>query len=262
MTWLAYPGTTGLETIDYRLSDTYIDPPGSDQSWSAEEAVRLPDSWCCYHPLAESQASPAAAAPPAIGAGHVTFGSLNNFCKINELVLRRWARALGAVDRSRLLLLCPEGETRTHLRSFFTSSGIDERRIEFVYYLKRPAYLRMYDRIDIALDPFPYNGITTTCDALWMGVPVLTLPGATPASRAGFGLLSAAGLPELVAHSEDEYLRIAAELAGDVPRLAQLRSTLRARVESSPLMDGPRFARHVEHAYRQMWRRWCASSPR
>jgi predicted O-linked N-acetylglucosamine transferase (SPINDLY family) len=126
-------------------------------------------------------------------------------------------------------------------------------------FLPRGEYLRLYHRIDLGLDPFPYNGMTTTYDALWMGVPVLTLPGEMPVSRAGLSLLSNVGFAELAAFSEDDYLRMAAELAGDLPRLAQLRSTLRDRMKASVLMDAPRFARNVEAAYRSMWQTWCAT---
>jgi predicted O-linked N-acetylglucosamine transferase (SPINDLY family) len=130
--------------------------------------------------------------------------------------------------------------------------------VDFSGFLRRREYLRLYQRIDIALDPFPYNGGTTTCDALWMGTPVLTLPGRIPVARAGLGLLSTVGLRELVASSETDYIRIAVELAGNLPRLAEMRATLRLRMQASPLMDAARFARNVEAAYRSMWERWCA----
>ena len=130
--------------------------------------------------------------------------------------------------------------------------------MEFVGFAPRWEYLSLYHRIDLALDPFPCNGMTTTCDALWMGVPVLTLPGAMPVSRAGLSLLSSVGLEALAASSEEDYVRIAVELAADLPRLADLRATLRPRMLASPLMDAPRFARNIEAAYRKMWQHWCA----
>jgi len=129
--------------------------------------------------------------------------------------------------------------------------------VELVGFLSRWEHLRLYQRIDIGLDPFPYNGTTTTCDALWMGAPVLTLTGKMPASRTGLSLLSSVALGELAASSEEGYAQVAAELAGDLPRLAELRATLRARMQASPLMDAPRFARNVEAAYRGMWLEWC-----
>jgi protein O-GlcNAc transferase len=189
----------------------------------------------------------------------VTFGSLNNFAKVNEGVLALWAWLLETVKGSRLVLLCPAGRTRERVRAFFGAQGIAQERLELVGFLPRWDYLSLYHRIDLALDPFPCNGMTTTCDALWMGVPVLTLPGQMPISRAGLSLLSTIGLGELAASSEDGYLRLALELAENLPRLADLRATLRSRMLASPLMDAPRFAQNVEAAYRSMWQRWCAT---
>jgi len=230
-----------------------MDPPGERPAWSAEEPVRLPDCWCCYHPAGDS---PEINALPALSAGGVTFGSLNNFAKVHAGVLALWARVMDAVEGSRLLMSCPEGQTRERVLAFFNARGIGKERVDLMGFLPRGEYLRLYHRIDVGLDPFPYNGMTTTCDALWMGVPVLTLPGEMPVSRAGLSLLSAVGLADLAASSEDGYVRIAVELAGNLPRLAELRATLRVRMQASPLMDAPRFARNVEAAYRKMWERW------
>jgi predicted O-linked N-acetylglucosamine transferase (SPINDLY family) len=255
VTWLAYPGSTGLPSIGYRLTDVHMDPPGERTAWSAEEPVRLPDCWCCYDPMG---ASPEINALPASAANGVTFGALNSFPKINHRVLELWARVLHAVKGSRILMLCPEGSARERVQAFFGAREISAQRVELGGRLPRWEYLRLYQRIDIGLDPFPCNGMTTTCDALWMGVPVLTLPGEMPVSRAGLSLLSTVGLADLAASSEEDYVRIAAELAENLPRLAELRATLRARMQASPLMDAPRFARNVEAAYRQMWERWCS----
>jgi predicted O-linked N-acetylglucosamine transferase (SPINDLY family) len=251
--WLAYPGSAGVPGIGYRLTDARLEPPDFDAAWSVEEAVRLPDCWCCYRPFGEF---PEINALPALSAKGVTFGSLNNFAKVNGRVLGLWAQILNAAKGSRLLILCPEGIARERLRAFFGGQGITADRVECVGYMGREPYLRLYQRIDLALDPFPINGMTTTCDALWMGVPVLTLSGELPASRAGVSLLSNLGLEELAAHSEERYARLAVELAGSLPRLADLRATLRPRMLASPLMDAPRFARNVEAAYRFMWERW------
>jgi predicted O-linked N-acetylglucosamine transferase (SPINDLY family) len=230
-----------------------MEPPGETPAWLAEEPVRLPDCWCCHAPEGDS---PEVNALPALSAQGVTFGSLNNFAKANDGVLALWARVLEAVRGSRLLMLCPEGQARERVRAFFGARGITEDRVELFGFTARWQYLSLYLRIDIALDPFPYNGMTTTCDALWMGVPVVTLPGAMPASRAGFSIVSTVGLEELAAQSEEDYLRLAVDLAGNLPRLVDLRATLRARMQASPLMDAPRFARNVEAAYRLMWKRW------
>ena len=252
--WLGYPGSTGLPAIGYRLTDGWVEPVGGEAAWSAEERVRLPDCWCCYRPAGEY---PEINALPALASGGVTFGSLNKFAKINEGVLALWARVLESVKGSRLVMRCPEGRTRERVRAFFGARGIAQERVELVGFLSRWEHLRLYQRIDIGLDPFPYNGTTTTCDALWMGAPVLTLTGKMPASRTGLSLLSSVALGELAASSEEGYAQVAAELAGDLPRLAELRATLRARMQASPLMDAPRFARNVEAAYRRMWLEWC-----
>jgi protein O-GlcNAc transferase len=215
--------------------------------------VRLPDCWCCYQPPDDfSEVNEL----PALSAKGVTFGSLNNFSKVNEGVMALWARILEAVRGSRLLMLCPEGRARERVRAFFAARGIAAERVELAGYLPRREYFRLYQRIDLGLDPFPCNGMTTTCDALWMGTPVVTLCGEMPVSRAGLSLLSNVGLTELVASSEEHYLQIAMELAGNLPRLAELRAALRERMRTSPLMDAPRFARNVEAAYRFMWERW------
>ena len=259
VTWLAYPGSAGLSAIGYRITDARMDPPGSPirgTDWAAEQPVRLPDCWCCYDPIGES---PEINPLPALSAEGVTFGSLNNFAKVHDGVLALWARILNAVKGSRLLILCPDGRTRERVLAFFGARGIAAERLEPVGFLPRSEYLWLYQRIDIGLDPFPCNGMTTTCDALWTGAPVLTLPGDMPVSRAGLSILSTIGLAELAASSEEDYVRIAAELAANLPRLAHLRATLRPRMQASPLMDAPRFARNVEAAYRSIWQRWCAN---
>jgi protein O-GlcNAc transferase len=253
VSWLAYPGSTGLHCIGYRLTDASMDPPGVKPVWSTDEPARLPDSWCCYDPVDEA---PEVNPLPALSAGVVTFGSLNNFAKMHEGVLERWALVMEAVKGSRLLLYCPEGEARERVLASLGARGIAPERVGFSGYLRRRGYLSVYHHIDIGLDPFPYNGMTTTCDAFWMGTPVLTLPGNTPASRATLSLLTTLGLQELAASSEKDYIRIAVELAGNLPRLAEMRATLRPRMQASPLMDAPRFARNVEAAYRSMWERW------
>ncbi len=254
VTWLAYPGSTGLDTIDYRITDAWMDPPSHGTAGYSEESVRLPDSWCCYDPMSDLAPTPVETQQ---WGRFVRFGSLNNSCKFNEPLLSVWARLLVAVPDSRLLLLLVEGAHQKAVRRTMELMGVEGSRIEFVGKCPRDEYLRLYDQIDIALDPLPYNGITTTCDAAWMGVPVVSLTGKTAAGRAGLSLLSMLGLPELATHSPEECVRVASGLAHDLPRLAALRSTLRERMKASPLMDGPRFARSMEAAYRTMWRKWC-----
>jgi predicted O-linked N-acetylglucosamine transferase (SPINDLY family) len=252
--WLAYPGTTGLATMDYRLTDPFLDPPGLFDHYYTEESVRLPDTFWCYDPLTDQ---PAVNALPARSNGYVTFGSLNNYCKINRGVLELWARVMRGVPGSRLLLLSPDGSHRQTALDILAQEGVDSSRIAIVAPRPRAQYLELYHQIDIGLDPLPANGHTTSLDAYWMGVPVVTIVGRTAIGRAGVSQLSNLGLQELIGHSPDEFIQIATELAHDVERLAGLRASLRSRMQSSPLMDAPRFARNVESAYRHMWTRWC-----
>jgi predicted O-linked N-acetylglucosamine transferase (SPINDLY family) len=253
-TFAGYPGTTGLPEIDYRLTDPYLDPPGSDPSYT-EKSVRLPDSFWCYRPL---NRDPSVSPLPALKNGHITFGALTNFCKINPRVLALWARVMSALPTSRILLIAKPGSHRARTHATFQSLGIAPDRVEFLNYLPRAQYLETYNRIDIGLDTFPYNGHTTSLDSFWMGVPVITLVGQTAVSRAGLCQLSNLALPDLAATTEEDFLKIATTLASDLPRLAALRAGLRTRMEQSPLMNYERFTRNVEAAYRQAWRKWCA----
>jgi predicted O-linked N-acetylglucosamine transferase (SPINDLY family) len=255
--WLAYPGTTGNEAIDYRLTDAYLDPPGQADQYYSETTLRLDDTFWCFHPLTSE---PAVSPLPAQSRGYVTFGCLNNFCKLNPGVLRLWARVLHTTERSRLLLLAPEGSCRQWPLEVLAAEGITGDRITLVAPRPRADYLALYHEIDLALDTFPYGGHTTSLDAYWMAVPVITLVGQTVVGRAGLSQLENLGLPELIACTPEEFIEIAASFASDLSRLADLRSTLRKRLESSPLMDAPRFARSLERAYRAAWSRWCARS--
>ena len=263
VTWLAYPGTTGVVEMDYRITDVHLDPEGEHEGWYSEKTVRLADTFWCYAALGgepEVNALPAAVGNDA-GADEravVTFGCLNNFCKVNEGVLKLWARVMREVEESRMIILAPEGDHREWALGIFAREGIEREKIEFVGYLPREQYLRMYHRIDIGLDTFPYNGHTTSLDSFFMGVPVVTLVGETVVGRAGLSQLMNLGLPELVARTEEEYVKIAVGLAGDLPRVGKLRVTLRNKMRRSALMDGGRFARNLEGAYRGMWERWCA----
>lgn len=259
ITWLGYPGTTGLATVDYRLTDPYLDPPGLFDACYSEESLHLPDTFWCYDPPTDS---PPLNPLPALKTGAVTFGCLNNFCKVNEGCLSLWCQVLRAVPRSRLLLLAPRGRAREQVRTVLGRDGIDFSRVEFVEPRPRAEYLKLFHRVDLALDPLPYNGHTTSLDAFWMGVPVLTMVGRTVVGRAGWSQLSNLGVQELAAETPEAFVALATRLAGDRPRLQELRGSLRRRMSNSPLMDAPRFARHVEEIYRQIWRRWCERRPR
>ncbi|NJL30890.1 MAG: hypothetical protein HC898_04260 [Phycisphaerales bacterium] len=244
-----------MDAMDYRITDAHMDPLDADVSCYTEKSVRMPDCWVVYDPLVEMPARPAKQTGP------VTFGSLNNPAKMNQPLLKLWARVLQAVPDSRLLLLVISPEYRRLITRWLAEEGVVEERIIFVGRMSRSEYLRMYDRIDIALDTLPYNGITTTCDALYMGTPVVTLAGKTAAGRAGLAMLRTIELGELAAQSPDELVEICRGLAQDQQRLESLRAGLRQRMQQSPLMDAPRFARNMEAAYRKMWQAWCSASP-
>ncbi len=256
VTWLAYPGTTGLATMDYRLSDPHLDPPGKHDDFYSEKTVRLPDTFWCYDPLTHE-------IPindlPASANGFITFGCLNNFCKITGVTLDLWAKALIAIPKSRLIVLTPGGSTRQRFVAALQSRGIDGARIEAIDRLPREAYLAAYNRFDLCLDTFPYNGHTTTLDSLWMGVPPITMSGETAVSRGGLSLLSNVGLADFIASSPAEFVDVTKRAVTDLPRLATIRGTLRQRMQRSALMDGSRFAKNVEAAFRQMWVDWCST---
>ncbi|QGZ65886.1 tetratricopeptide repeat protein [Paraburkholderia acidisoli] len=258
--WLAYPGTTGSPAIGWRLTDPWLDPanaPEIDAQYT-ERSLRLPDTFWCYDSLAHDLEPNAL---PALAAGHITFGCLNNPCKLTDTTLALWSGVFAALPGAQLMLMAPEGSARERLTQRLAAHGIDAARVRFSGFQPREAYLRTYRQIDIALDTFPANGHTTSLDALWMGVPVPTRYGRSAVSRAGLCLLANLGLPELAAASNAGYVAAVVALARDLPRLAALRAGLRARMAASPLMDGARFARNMEAAYRQMWSAWCAEAP-
>jgi predicted O-linked N-acetylglucosamine transferase (SPINDLY family) len=258
--WLAYPGTTGLGTMDYRLSDPRLDPPGAEaprQPPYTERTLLLPDSFWCYNPLADG---PAVNALPAPARGQITFGCLNNPCKLTGETLRLWGAVLSAVPGARLLLLAPPGRHRERLVQRLLGEGVARDRLSFVPFRRRSEYLRSYQDIDIGLDTFPYNGHTTSLDAFWMGVPVITRVGATCVGRGGIAQLFHLGLCNLAAGTDAAFVEAAAALAADLPRLGALRADLRGRLAASPLMDGARFARGIEGAYRSAWREYLLQS--
>jgi protein O-GlcNAc transferase len=253
--WLAYPGTTGLDGIDYRMTDVFLDPPdASVDARYSERSLRLPETFWCYDPLAREVAvNPL----PALRRGRITFGCLSRSMTRNGEVYALWSRVLRAVDGSRMILFAWPGESRRRTREAFAREGVAPERIDFVELQARDEYFRAYHEIDIGLDTVPHNGGATSLDSYWMGVPVITLVGRTVAGRAGLTFASNLGLPELACDTPERFVEAALRLSGDVARLAGLRDELRQRMERSPLMDGPRFARNFESAVRSAWRSWC-----
>lgn len=254
---LGYVSTTGLSGIDYVLTDPDTVPAGMEPLFS-EAVVRLPYSKFCYAP---PDYAPVPAPPPSARTGAITFGSFNHLLKLGPEVIELWSHVLHAAPGSRLVLKWPalaEPSVRDRYARAFEACGVEDGRLEFRGFSPHPAMLGEYADIDIALDPFPHCGGLTTCEALWMGVPVVTLPQERPASRQSLSLLNLVGLGELAAGSKAAYVEIASSLAADPARLTALRSGLRRRMAASPLCDGAGSTRRLEAAYREMWRRWSA----
>jgi protein O-GlcNAc transferase len=256
ITYLGYPGTSGMSAIDYRLTDRYTEPEGSgaDQYYT-EQLLRLPDSMWCYRPAEDM---PEITPLPALANGYLTFGSFNNANKIGSECIALWAALLRSLPSSRLMMATvPEGEMREHLAAQFLSHGIARDRIDFCAKLLPQDFQRALQQVDIALDPFPVNGATTTCESLWLGVPVLTLVGDRFLSRAGLSTLNAAHLSEFAASNQEKFIKTAISLANDLSRLAALRANLRERLKSTPLFDQQRFTRNLEDIYRNAWCRYA-----
>lgn len=263
VSYCGYPGTTGLSAIGWRLTDAIADPEGDSDPHYVERLWRLPNGFLCYQP--EVANLPPANPLPAMTRGAVTFGSFNNLSKLNDAVLELWAAVLNSVPGSRLLLKCrglgDEGPQR-RVRERLAAAGLDANRITVAPYTRtRLEHLAIYNEVDIGLDCFPYNGTTTTCEAMWMGVPVVTLRGDGHPGRVGASLLTRMGLTDLIAQTPSAYVATCARLAADLPRLAGLRAGLRERFVGSPLGSPDILARDIEAAYRGMWAAWCATVP-
>lgn len=257
MTWLGYPDTTGLDAIDYRITDRVADPEPDAEQRHTERLLRIEDVFLCYQPPEDSP--PACA--PVRSASEVVFASCNNIAKLNEQTIQAWAQILGQVPGSRIIVKsAPLGypDTVDRVLDCFERNGIDTERIELRGWIAdRRQHLELYANIDIALDTFPYNGTTTTCEALWMGVPVVSLAGTVHMSRVGATILRCAGLNEFVAESMEEYAGIAIAIAHDQTRRKSLRATLRDKLLASPLLDHAGFTRKLERHFRQSWAAWC-----
>ena len=257
MTWLGYPATTGLSAMDYRLVDPVTDPPGVADLAATEALVRLERGFLCFQP----PPSGAVRAAPFLETGRIRLGSFSNLNKIGGPVVALWAELLRRLPRATLTL--KDGrlqypDVRRKVEAEFAGHGIAPGRLELLPWTDdRMEHLEAFHRLDIALDPFPYNGTTITCEALWMGVPVVSLLGDRHVGRVGASLLTMIGLEELVAGDESAYVGIVVALAGDPSRLARLRQGMRRQLLDSPLCDAAGFARTLEQAYRIAWRRWC-----
>jgi len=259
ISYLGYPNTTGMSAIDYRITDPIADP-AEHAALNVEELVHLPGGFLCYAPSADA---PGVGALPASVKGHITFGSFNAIHKINDSAIELWCEILRAIPTAKLLLKCfqfNEQETRERYYGLFDKNQIARERVQIVTWEPaRSNHYGLYNEIDIALDPFPYNGTTTTCEGLWMGVPALTLAGNSHVSRVGASLLHRVGLDEFVATTKADYVTKAVALAGNIQKLAAIRAGLRERMAASPLCDAKQFTINLEAAFRAMWKRWCAT---
>jgi protein O-GlcNAc transferase len=257
MSWLGYPGTTGMQAIDYRISDEIADPPGAESQF-AEKLLRLPGPFLCFGPPPDSP-EPNWRARDADAP--IVFGSFNTVSKLTPQVVQLWARILASVPNSRLVLKSywlGRRKVVERVLALFEAQGIARARVACLSWIEAiGGHLDAYDGIDIALDPFPYNGATTTLEALWMGVPVIALRGGRHSGRVGASLLTHAGCSELLAETPEEYVAGAVALATDEPRRRTYRQGLREAMLNSPLLDGADFARRMETAYRDSWRSWC-----
>ncbi len=262
VSWLGYANTTGLHTVDYRFTDNVADPPGMTEQYHTEQLYRLPGSFLCYHPPLNF---PELTQLPLLENGYITFVALNNIAKVNDHLFTMWAKVLKRVPGSRLMLkeqvLVDDPGFRSAILERFAEVGITADTLLILK--SSPTVHEHLQRVaqgDIALDSYPYHGTTTTCEALWMGVPVVTRSGSVHVSRVSTSLLTSVGLPELIAGSEDEFVEIAVTLATDCERLKNYRLHLREMMQKSSLMDLAGFARKIEDAYRDVWQRWCQSN--
>jgi predicted O-linked N-acetylglucosamine transferase (SPINDLY family) len=259
VSWFGFPVSTGLHAIDYRLTNQALDPEGESEPYYSETLVRLGRFYAAFRP---DPMAPEPGEAPVHRNGYITFGSFNNFTKITPAMLELWCDMVRCTPNSKILLQAgglDNADLGNQLRTFFAQRGVEPARLMLRGWTDLRDYLALGREVDIALDPFPFNGGVTTCHSLWMGLPVVTLSGRSAASRVGRGILGSMGLMELVASSTAQYRQIALDLARDADRLAQLRGSLRERMRNAGLLDGLALAREAETAYRTMWRTWCAS---
>jgi protein O-GlcNAc transferase len=254
MTWIGYAGTTGLAAMDYRITDVYMDPPGLTERFHSETLIRLPGSNITYRP---EPGCPDVNELPALTSGKVVFASLNNLTKVNQSVVNLWSRILTALPQSTLMLgNVTEDAIAQRLIAMFGSAGIGPERLQLQPRMTMLDYLKLHHQIDIALDPFPYNGGTTSMHSLWMGVPIVTMAGAHAVSRVGVAVLSRVGLQDFITQNEEEYVQRVLNAAQDLQGLNQMRQSLRERM-SVANCDPESITRNLEVAYRDAWKMWC-----
>jgi predicted O-linked N-acetylglucosamine transferase (SPINDLY family) len=258
MTWLGYINTTGLTRVDYRITDAIADPPGMSEALHTETLLRMPHSQWCFRPSESSRRVPIAR-DPSLGA--FTFGVMNQYAKVSASTVALWIEVMRAIPGARLRVVnVPRGSAAEALSRKLVEANIDSRRFDLLERIAFDEYFRLYAQTDACLDTTPYSGGTTTCDALYFGVPVITLAGARPISRSTASLLTAVGSPDLVARSPEEFVAIASRLAAPGHWSNAARKELRARMVSSALMDEQGFTQDLEAMYRKVWRDWCADS--
>jgi len=257
-TWLGYAGTTGLTNIDYRIVDEVSDPTPDADKLATETLIRLPGSFLCYQPLADWLDLPF---KQELSPDKIVFGTFNEAPKFSPSVVRLWCEILRRIPEAELVFKCrPFGEdkTREFMMDHFREHGVDESRVRMIGFIpSSSSHLGTYNEMDIALDPFPYNGTTTSCEALWMGVPFITREGDRHCARVGMSLLKSVGLDEWIAKSDEEYVEKAVFFAQNRDRLLGIKLNLRQQMKDSALCDSNAFSRHFCHALREMWVTWC-----
>lgn len=260
VTYLGYPATTGLDQIKYRLTDAWADPPGMTEKYHTETLIRLPHGFLCYQPPAgDIDISEL----PSLKNSSVTFACFNSFTKVNHELIKLWSTIINNTPGSTLLLKSAQFRDSKFcetVKNLFEQLGIPSSRLELIGWIESfEKHMALYNRIDIALDTHPYNGTTTTCEALWMGVPVITRAGNSHHSRVGTSILSRVGLAECIAETADDYVATAVALANDTEKLSALRNTMRDRIRNTSLIDAELFTHSLEEAYTAMWENQCAS---
>jgi protein O-GlcNAc transferase len=259
-TYLGYPNTTGLSTIDYRITDLVSNPEGSEAFYT-EELVRLDKRFLCYRP---SEFTVEVSKPAFVKKGHITFGSFNDSRKITPQIIDIWAQILKRNEGSQLLLKFHSGNDKSiqnYYRNEFASRDIDPERIELHGRKPLGKHLELYKQVDIGLDTSPYNGTTITIESLWMGVPVITLYGQSHSSRVGLSILSGVDMEHFAASNEEEYIMLATAIANNRDALAKMRSSMRGHLVACGLCDARHFTRALEGEYQKMWKKWCSQQP-